>query len=340
MAQTTSVNANNSLHLRRASGLPVGAFTVTLQGRFSAWSGNANQNIILVEGPSGQGQIYANLSSGHLLVWTGSSGATLYNATTELDEWGMFYMRRVVGVSYRYGFVIGGVAYEVTGSDLGAASDVQVLGLTFAGSNQANQLHGCSFSVWSGYLTDAELLAQALSDSPIDTSGGSGATVNGWVPMASAATVGTATVGTNATVSGTGADVTDSPYSSAHELGANDLVAGTPALGTAALGQAHAVGASGLTGGTPELGSPALGTLASLGATDLAAGAPQLGSAALGQAHALVASDLMVTAPLLGAAALNNLSVDPVGPIRLVSVSEQRLIVTVSPQQLRVSVSR
>jgi hypothetical protein len=300
MAQTTSVNANNSLILRRASGLPTGAFTVTLQGRIASWTGNANQNIILVEGPSGQRQIYAHLDGGEIRVWNGSAELLLFNTPPSHTDWAMYYLRWAgSGQSVRCGVVIGGVSYEVTSPEVGNISDVQVMGLTFAGSNQSNQLHACSFGVFASYYSDADLLALALVDTP------PGGVANGWCPMSSAATVGTASIGTSATVSGTGADVTDSPYSTAHDLGASDLVAGAATLDTTALGQVHALTATGLASGTPELGTPALGTLASLGAADLAAGTPSLGAAALGQVHPLGASNVTAGVPLLGAAALN-----------------------------------
>lgn len=207
--QPTSVNANNSLILRRASGLPVGAFTITLQGKFAAWTGNTNQNIIYVEGPGGQGQIYSNHTTaldGTIQSWNGSSGATLYNAVASYSGWGMYYLKwGGTGQPYRYGVIIGGVAYETTGPELGNISDVQVMGLTIAGSNQSDQLYGCSFGIFAGEHTAGELLAQDASDTPLKTA-------NGWCPMDDAATVGTATSGTSATVVGTGVTVSDSPY--------------------------------------------------------------------------------------------------------------------------------
>lgn len=83
-------------------------------------------------------------------------------------------------------------------------------------------------------------------------------------------------------------------------LTATDLVTGSPALGTPALGQVHALTATGIATSAPVLGAPALGQVHELTATALTVSSPVLGTPAVGQIHSLTASTLVVGSPVLG----------------------------------------
>lgn len=127
--------------------------------------------------------------------------------------------------------------------------------------------------------------------------------------------------------------------STVDELTAQDLVVGSPILGTPALGQVHALTATGLTVSSPVLGAPVFGqvhvlltdglvagspvlgtpTLTEnldnvdvLFADDLVVGSPSLGTPAFGQIHALTAVDLAVGSPVLGTPALDDGTAQPV----------------------------
>lgn len=88
------------------------------------------------------------------------------------------------------------------------------------------------------------------------------------------------------------------------ELTAEDLVVGSPVLGTPAVGQVHALTATGLTLSSPVLGAPAFGQVHALAAQALVVGSPVLGTTTLTEnldgVDVLFAEDLVVGSPVLG----------------------------------------
>jgi hypothetical protein len=94
---------------------------------------------------------------------------------------------------------------------------------------------------------------------------------------------------------------------------ADNILSGTPVLGTPTLGQEHALSADNVLSGTPVLGSPAIGQEHALTANNITSGAPVLGTPAVGQVYALTADSILSGTPALGtptATAIHNLAAD------------------------------
>lgn len=207
--QETSVNANNSLSLQRTSGFPAGAFTITFRARFGVWPSSGNKNVLYCNINGNEVQFYANSGSG-IRLWTGSDSLVLPITT----DWNTYIVRWAgTGNPVRVDVIPDstGSISETVLTDLGHLNEVDALGIVWFPGNQPDQLYGCTLTIWDGYLTDAELLAQALSDHPISASG---ATINSWHSMSDAATVGTDDSGNGRplAVNGSGVTVNDSPY--------------------------------------------------------------------------------------------------------------------------------
>jgi hypothetical protein len=91
-----------------------------------------------------------------------------------------------------------------------------------------------------------------------------------------------------------------------NSLSANNIVAGSPVVGTTTLNQTHALASTSLTSGNPVVQQATLGggTVA-LVANNLTAGSSVVGQSALNQRHVLTATALTAGAPVVQASTLN-----------------------------------
>jgi hypothetical protein len=219
MAQATSVNGNASLALHRETNVPTGAITFTWRVRVASWTGgNSTQKFFRVEGGTGAATFYVDRDAGDIVCEVGSFNTL---SSGSYSDWGLVSVSwdgSGVGTPLTVAFTPdGGSPTSANVASRGDFWSFQAFGLPWEPGTISNQVHGCTLIVWDGQLTSGELTAQAASDDPIDTSGGSGATVNAIYRMDDASTVldddsGNSFDFDSGVSVGTGQTVSDSPY--------------------------------------------------------------------------------------------------------------------------------
>lgn len=91
-----------------------------------------------------------------------------------------------------------------------------------------------------------------------------------------------------------------------NSLSANNIVAGSPVVGTTTLNQRHALASTSLTSGSPVVQQATLGgSTVALTANNLTAGPPVVGQGTINQRHVLTATALTAGTPVVQASTLN-----------------------------------
>lgn len=228
--QTTSVSSNNASFSMVREGIdgivwPPNAFSITARASLLDWTAPPNFQCLIYANyywggieesvfyghVSGQLRLFSN-TTGEVPFASGFPTDWLYITVTwdgDVDNPMKWSMAVGDGAPVDYTWIPSSTVPE---GQVPLLSRVQVFNDIY--DEQAVDAHACTVIVWNGKLTPAEEAAQRLQDTPIDTSGGSGATVWSWYSMDDAATayIDQSGNGRNMTPTGTGVTVVDSPY--------------------------------------------------------------------------------------------------------------------------------
>ncbi len=143
---------------------------------------------------------------------------------------------------------------------------------------------------------------------PAAFTGGSNNAANSWAAITMA--LRPAPTGDNLAANGVSAgtpSVGSPALGQTHALSATGVACGMPTVGSPILGQVHALSAASVSAGTPTVGAPTLTEAAGqddLTATGVSAGVPSVGSPAIGQRHALTATGVAAGTPATGTPAI------------------------------------
>lgn len=222
-SQTTSVNPNDSFSMVRegSSFWPTGAYTITFRARLIDW---ANPNVFQCMfyanygsfGGGSESVFYGRTDNGDLRLFEPSLGEKVF-ANGSRTEWLYIYITWDGNPANPviWTLQVDNDAPVSFSEILGAASTpyrMQVFNDVY--SEQLGTGRGATLIVRDGLMSPAEIVAQKSSYIPIDTSGGSGATVYAYYPMNdwTTAHLDQSGNGRNMTPTGTGITVIDSPY--------------------------------------------------------------------------------------------------------------------------------
>ncbi len=208
--QTTCVGSNNSFGLRVTTSI-TRPWTVFMQVKAVDWTnGNANyqEPLTLVGGAC---MVYYDRTAGTFKTYT--AGNTLYSAVNKYAGWAAIAIQCDASgnVSARFKPSGGSISTAAVNSSVNSLTDVQFLRNTVYSGEQPYNARACSGLILTGLIDNTEFTALAESPTP-----GSFAAASVWgqYPMTSVATahLDTSGNGNHMTVTGTGVDVTDSPY--------------------------------------------------------------------------------------------------------------------------------